>query len=264
MTKVIDPGTITKEAEEADQPYTEAAIKTDWEGQVSLAEVAADPNFEFPEEPTGDSEIARSPPQGTFSHPLYHTHETTVPLAGRGSKAEEEHLWHPANVSAIEEFRARGFAKIKGVHIMADGLVSKKGYRRVTGIPDDREMLDVETARELAEKVLHGRNATIYSRCVIDHADGLRGATEQQMARQFGISVSQVYRIIGKCQMRMVEAQAEIYRNLGQRKPETNPHWSTRISPMRLNTVRQTFIREAVADGMSPVEAELLSHHAFA
>ena len=140
-----------------------------------------------------------------FANPSY-SFDPHAPLAPRGAQPNDK----------------------VGMRVTPDGLTSRAGFRKVLGLPDTSEMLDVEHARELADRCLSGRDHTIFSRCVLDPADGLRGATQQQMAHQLGLSVSQVYRIIGKCQMKMTTALARERLKYGENVSAATPSlpWS--------------------------------------
>jgi hypothetical protein len=162
---------------------------------------------------TGALVPANSKKKTPFANPHYQTH-TDKPLAGRNQgKAESEGVYRPDNVGKIEEYRARGHAKVAGKHVRADGLVSRKGYRRIAPEKLLRDNMErdsqIEELKRFAESVLSGRNRKIFTRNVIDPLDDLPGATYRELADQYGISITRVHRIIGDCHMRIAQALKE-------------------------------------------------------
>ena len=81
-------------------------------------------------------------------------------------------------IDSLEARRAAGFTKAgNGKHVMADGLVSRRGYRRI--LPDARDEHDrtwwEERADEVAAaaaEVLHQRNASVFQGLVLDPLQG--------------------------------------------------------------------------------------------
>jgi hypothetical protein len=116
-------------------------------------------------------------------------------------------------VDRFEARRASGFTKVDGRHVAADGLVSRIGYRRI--IPEhlletvwDRETW-ADRAAELADvagKVLHGRNATIFEGRVLDPLRGRPKRSVDDLAAQFGITTKRVYNIEERCSDRVKAA----------------------------------------------------------
>ena len=117
--------------------------------------------------------------------------------------ANPERQLGPRTVDGNQAKWAAGYTKVGGKHITADGLVSRRGYRRIIpGITQqEREWLEEHTSklREIAKRVLHGRNGTIFQKCVINPLLGERKSSVEEMAAQFNIKPKRVYNIIDKC-----------------------------------------------------------------
>ena len=100
-------------------------------------------------------------------------------------------------VGATEAKLAAGFTKIGGKHVAADGLVSRRGYRRIipnAGTDPDWLEYRAEQLAEIASKVLHGRNATIFEARVIAPLKGLPKWSVEDLAKQFGVTPKRIYR----------------------------------------------------------------------
>src|SRR5262249_36135156 len=83
-----------------------------------------------------------------------------------------------------------------------DGLVSRRGKRRI--VPESRNSDEIECdlwlLREIAEQVLHGRNATIFEKLVIKPLeDGGCHPPVEGVAAQFNITLKRAYKIRDKC-----------------------------------------------------------------
>jgi hypothetical protein len=116
-------------------------------------------------------------------------------------------------IDRFEARRAAGFTKVDGKHVAADGLVSRRGYRKI--IPEhlletvwDREKWADRTAElaDVAGKVLRGRNATIFEGRVLDPLKGRSKRSVEELAKQFGISTKRVYNIVERCSHRVMAA----------------------------------------------------------
>jgi hypothetical protein len=112
--------------------------------------------------------------------------------------------------AAFEAKWAAGFVKVAGKHIKADGLVSRRGNRRI--IPADLYEDVDEYLREdriemlaTAAKVLHGRNATVFEKLYLNPLQGKRQATREELAQQFGVPVSQIYKIAERAKERVTK-----------------------------------------------------------
>jgi hypothetical protein len=96
---------------------------------------------------------------------------------------------------------------------MADGLVSRGGYRRV--LPDTDDVLDAELWAENAERLadlakqhLRGRNATVFEGLLVNPLLGRGGRTVQELAAQFGVSSERIYRVMYDAKQRITAAIA--------------------------------------------------------
>ena len=96
---------------------------------------------------------------------------------------------------------AAGFYKKDGKHVSTDGLVSRRGYRRIVPAGLDEDGRDGElwadNAQQLAElykQVLRGRNATVFENLVIKPLLGQKGMTVAELARRFGVDEDRIYR----------------------------------------------------------------------
>ena len=114
----------------------------------------------------------------------------------------------PRTIEGYETKWAAGQTKVGGKHVAADGLVSRLGHRRIIpGITEEeREWLEVHTWRlqEIAKQVLHGRNATIFEKCVINPLLGEPKSSVERVAAQFNIKPKRVYNIIDKCEEKVL------------------------------------------------------------
>jgi hypothetical protein len=135
--------------------------------------------------------------------------EIVRPLAPRGGgKAEAGRVYRPNDIAKIEIFRARGFAKVAGRHVMADGLVARSGRRRI--FPDHANMRELEDRADvllaIAKQVLRGRNATVFEGRVIDPLLGRPKRSVEELAAQFGVSPAKIHKITERCKERVSEA----------------------------------------------------------
>jgi hypothetical protein len=163
------------------------------------------------------------PPAGVFAHRDWDFRTDTRLAPKGGGKAEEERVYRPAAVEGFENFRAAGFVKIGGRRLMADGLVSRGGYRRVFSdalleTVWDREMW-ADRAQDLADlagQYLGGRTATVFEGLVINPLLGRPGRTVDDLARQFGVTPDRIYKIKNKGKERLalavlMERQRQLY-----------------------------------------------------
>jgi hypothetical protein len=117
----------------------------------------------------------------------------------------------PRILARHESRRAAGFERVEGKHVKADGLVSRRGKRRI--LPDDdldkwrefRKDDQREKLERVAAEVLHGRNATIFGGLVLDRLCGKPGKTVEDLAYQFGVSRERIYRIQYNCTQKVME-----------------------------------------------------------
>jgi len=109
-------------------------------------------------------------------------------------------------IEGFEDRQASGFKRVAGRHVAADGLVSRRGNRRI--IPDhlletvwDRDKWADRTAElaDVAGKIFHGRNATIFEGRVLDPLMGKPKLPAVDLAKQFGIKTKLVYKIEKRC-----------------------------------------------------------------
>lgn len=111
-------------------------------------------------------------------------------------------------LAAFEAKSAAGFVKVGGKHIKADGLVSKRGNRRIipAGYEEDKMLVEDRIERlATATKVLHGRNATVFEKLYLNPLQGKRKATAEELAKQFGVEVRQIYKIAERAKERVTE-----------------------------------------------------------
>jgi hypothetical protein len=136
-------------------------------------------------------------------------------LAPKGAgAAEAQHIFQPTkNIGAAEDFRAEGYYKIAGRSLMADGLVSRAGYRRIPpgwlmeGIDDHEEWAgNAELLANVAKQVLRNRNATVFEGLVLNPLLGRPGRTVEELAEQFGVPPARIYRIKDKVKQQMTAA----------------------------------------------------------
>jgi hypothetical protein len=86
-----------------------------------------------------------------------------------------------------------------------DGLVSKRGYRRIA--PDEKRWLNdnnIDELREIAARVLHGRNATVFEKHVTNPLIGLPKSSVRELAAQFGVTEKRIYKILDSCKQRII------------------------------------------------------------
>lgn len=111
-------------------------------------------------------------------------------------------------IAAFEERQAAGFTKVAGKHIPADGLVSRRGQRRI--LPDGGPDLDwlewrEEQLEEIVKQTLHGRDATIFRRRVIEN-----GSVED-LAREFNVTPHEIYKRTEKSKNRVIAAARKAF-----------------------------------------------------
>jgi hypothetical protein len=90
-----------------------------------------------------------------------------------------------------------------------DGLVSKRGYRRI--IPgatrEEQEWIENNTQilRNIAKELFHGRNATVFERRFLNPLDGQPKASVGELAAQFNVTEKRIYNIEENCKRRVIE-----------------------------------------------------------
>lgn len=113
------------------------------------------------------------------------------------------------SIDAFERRTARGgHSKVEGKHVGGGVLVSRRGYARVIRDTDKAWLNEnnIDALRETAARVLHGRNATIFEKHVINPLLGLPKVSVKELAAQFGIKDTRVYKILDKCKERVKRA----------------------------------------------------------
>jgi transposase-like protein len=138
-------------------------------------------------------------------------------------------------IDAYEARRAGGFTKVGGKYVMADGLVSRQGFRKilpegpgrmftdlVTNMPEHllTDMLVGELVA-LAKKVLHQRNATVFEGLVLNPLLGEPRVTVAALAHQFGVKPHVIYNIKHECWRKLRDAWSGILA-AAKTKAETN------------------------------------------
>jgi hypothetical protein len=90
-----------------------------------------------------------------------------------------------------------------------DGLVSKRGFRRI--IPgatrEEQEWIEEHAwkLREIAKDILHGRNATVFERRFLNPLDGHPKPPVGELAAQFNVTEKRIYNIEEDCKRRVIE-----------------------------------------------------------
>ena len=112
------------------------------------------------------------------------------------------------SVEGFEEKWANGFTRVDGRHVPADGMVSRRGYRRI--IPDsgpDAAWLEwrIEELARVAKEVLRGRNATVFEGRVLDPLMGRPKRSIDDLAEQLGRPAKRIYKILDECRHRIEE-----------------------------------------------------------
>jgi hypothetical protein len=116
-----------------------------------------------------------------------HRHESVVGDSHRGS---------------FEAKCASGFTRQAGKHTDYSGPLTRGGRLKI--FPDSSSEVeiqhDLEILQDIAKRVLHGRNATIFQKLVIEPlADGRRHPPVEDVAAQFNVTPKRAYKIRDKC-----------------------------------------------------------------
>jgi hypothetical protein len=132
-------------------------------------------------------------------------------------KARQDDHRHDSVVGASHRgaFEARwgsgGFTRESGKHTAHTGPLTR-GSGRLKILPDasGHEIeCDLDTLQEIAKRVLRGRNATIFEKLALKPLeDGNRKPPVREVAAQFNIKESRVYKILEKCWAKVSEARA--------------------------------------------------------
>ncbi len=101
---------------------------------------------------------------------------------------------------ALERFENRiaaGYVKVAGKHVAADGLFSRRGYRRVVRDGPDITWFEDRRERvlELSDGLFRGRNATIFEGRVLAPLRGERRRTIAELAEQFNVPQKRIYTV---------------------------------------------------------------------
>ena len=114
-------------------------------------------------------------------------------------------------VAAAEVKWANGFVKVGGKHVAAQGLISRKGYIRITPNNDDNEWIEISKPDRLDEleciaaEVLHGRTATVFEGLVLAPLRGQSKRTVEELAYQFNVSRDRIYRITDRAKRKIID-----------------------------------------------------------
>jgi len=135
-------------------------------------------------------------------------------LEDQGRQIRTSALAVRRSVDGFEAKWAAGFTKVDGRHVAADGMVSRRGYRRI--IPESgpgREWFEdrAEDLAAAAKEALRGRNATVFDGRVLNPLMGRPKRSIEDLAEQFGTPTKRIYKILDECR-----DQIAAYR---QRKP---------------------------------------------
>jgi hypothetical protein len=126
----------------------------------------------------------------------------------------------------FEQFEAKltsGFVETKsGKHVAFGGLTDRKGRRKVFPMQTDEEAwtaeINTNELMDIAETILHGRNATVFEGLVLRPLRGLPKRTVDDLAKQFGILPARIYRIKNDCVERVKKEIAK-----GKLEAQTQP-----------------------------------------
>jgi hypothetical protein len=101
------------------------------------------------------------------------------------------------SVEGFEEKWANGFTRLDGRHIPADGVVSRRGYRRIVRSGPDREWLEerAEEVEKITKELLRGRTATVFEGRVLYPLMGRPQRSIEELAEQFGVPAKRIYKI---------------------------------------------------------------------
>lgn len=106
-------------------------------------------------------------------------------------------------VAAYDAKAHSGFVRKNGKHVAWSGPLQRNGRVKIF---DDKsghdKWLSEQNHHELidiASKVLHGRNATVFDGLVLDPLRGQPKRTVESLATQFGVPTARIYRIKNEC-----------------------------------------------------------------
>jgi len=112
----------------------------------------------------------------------------------------------PSDRDRLEQFEAKqatGFVKKFGKHAAVSGITDRSGRLKLLASQTEEEVWAAEISRheliEIAERVLHGRNATVFDGLVLRPIRGLSKRTVDDLAMQFGVDHARIYRIKNDC-----------------------------------------------------------------
>jgi hypothetical protein len=143
-------------------------------------------------------------------------------------------------VEGFEDRWAAGFAKIDGRHVAADGMVSRRGRRRI--IPDSgpgAAWLEwrIEELATVAKEVLRGRNATVFEGRVLNPLMGRAQRSIQDLSDQLGRPPKRIYKILDECRHRIEEHR----RNPPVEDAKGN-HWKRSLRETRIEDLDCHFL----------------------
>src|SRR5262245_45882921 len=130
---------------------------------------------------------------------------TTGEVSVSNAHADRFEIW--------EDRRTTGFVKSGGKHTQATGLVSRRGYKRI--VPDADSWMEeqgADVAQELIEvagKILHGRNATVFEGRVLAPLQGKPRRSVDDLAKQFNVRAARIYKIVDDCKRKIERALAK-------------------------------------------------------
>ncbi len=113
----------------------------------------------------------------------------------------------PAGAAGYEAKAASGFARRAGKHVAWSGPLQRNGRAKVFNEETEHEAWLAEQNTheliEIAERVLHHRNATVFDGLVLAPIRKLPGRTVDSLAAQFGVDAARIYRIKNDCVARI-------------------------------------------------------------
>jgi hypothetical protein len=141
------------------------------------------------------------------------TPEALVWLRAKEKSGELEKVtWDsPYGSDVVENFERRRAGPSKhggsGKWRNPDGLVSRRGYRRVSPLDSQEEAwlkeYRIDVIRETATRILYGPHATIFEKYYFGEP---RRSTVEELAAQFGKLDKRIYKILEKCRQKIIRA----------------------------------------------------------
>src|SRR5262249_13153455 len=156
--------------------------------------------------PGPQSELdTREADHGTIKRSAARTATADTDLNSEDARTDSEPKASPRTVQGYESRWAAGYTKVAGKTTVADGVLSRGGFRRILPNDDDDGWLKhckeyrLRELEDIAKDIFHGRNATVFEGLLLAPLRGERGRTVEELADQFGLTPQQIYKIKNKC-----------------------------------------------------------------